>query len=63
MDSAHFTVRASGEIYLAFNGSSVTVQLSTRKTKYDLKLISDCSADQCCSGRAHVIFLRLCRFR
>ena len=32
-------MRASGEIFLALNGSSVTVQISTRKNGFDLKLI------------------------
>ena len=32
VDSAHFTVPASGEIFLALNISSVTVQMSTGKT-------------------------------
>ena len=36
MDSTHFTVRAGGEIILALNGSSVTVQMSTVVTMYDL---------------------------
>ena len=40
MNSAHFTVRASGEIFLALNGLSFTVQISTRKPKYDVELIS-----------------------
>ena len=44
MDFAHFTVRASGEIFLALNGSSDAVQMSTRKTEYELELISkDCT--------------------
>ena len=40
-DSAHFTVRASGVIFLALNGSSVTMQMSKRKTSYDLEFVSN----------------------
>ena len=36
MDFAHFTVPASGEIFLGWNGLSVAVQMLTRKIRYGL---------------------------
>ena len=40
-DFVHFTLRASGEIFLALDGLSRTVQVLTRKTKYDFDLSSN----------------------
>ena len=37
LSSPHFSMHASGEIFLAWNGLSIMVQMSTRKMRYDLK--------------------------
>ena len=63
-DFAHLSVRASGEIFLALNGSSNTVQMSTRVfSLYDLKLISDGCTHLSCLERTYTIFVCLKKFR
>ena len=59
IDSALFTVRVGGEIFLALNGSSFTVQMSTGKTTYDLELISYGFTHHFCLERTYAIFLCL----